>query len=96
MKYEVYRNLVPAYDKIYYIFRSHNCFIKRKDYRYYLTCGDIFIKPINATLIASLKYQMYFSICWYSKSSAKENKIEIQDFQIPVNCISEEKVCLMN
>ena len=62
-----------------------------------LTCGDIFIRSINTILIASLQLlNLYFSIFWYSKSNAKENKLEIQDFHIPANYVSEDKVCLMN
>ena len=29
---------------------------------------------------------------WYTKSSAKHDKIKMQDLQIPVNCIREDKV----
>ena len=37
---------------------------------------------------------MYLSIFWYTKSNAKEDKTEMQDFQIPIKYIQERKFAL--
>ena len=62
---------------------------------YSLTCGNILMKAINAKLIVQLELwnssgimeRVYSSMFCYTKSNAKPDKMEMQEFWIPVNCI---------